>query len=281
MITIGCHLSISQGFYQAGLNAVSIGANTFQFFTRNPRGGKAKDIDRKDIEKLEQLMAAHQFGPLFAHAAYTMNLCSDKIATREFARMILRKDLERLKQLPESLYIFHPGSHVGQGIDEGIDLIVTALNEIITPETKNWVLLEGMSGKGSEVGGKLEELKAIIDGVTHNKRLGICLDSCHLFAAGYDVAGNLDGVLKEVDRIIGLEKIKAFHLNDSLVPFASQKDRHAMIGEGMLGLETIRNIINHPRLCSLPFNLETPNELAGYQKEIKLIKEMQENSRNA
>ncbi|MDW7672192.1 MAG: deoxyribonuclease IV [Bacillota bacterium] len=272
MLTIGCHLSISRGFYQAGLDAVSIGANSFQFFTRNPRGGKAKEINPSDIQKLERLMADHQFGPLLAHAAYTMNLASDKPATREFSRMVFRDDLERLKQLPESRYIFHPGSHVGQGIDLGTSLIIDALNELITPDVSSWILLEGMAGKGSEVGGTLEELKVIIEGVTHHQRLGICLDSCHLYSAGYNVAEDLDGVLEEVDKVIGLERLKAFHLNDSLVEFSSRKDRHATIGEGTLGIEAIAGIINHPLLRHLPFSLETPNELDVHKKEISRLK---------
>jgi len=273
MQTIGCHLSISKGFYQAGLDAVSIGANTFQFFTRNPRGGKAKAIDEKDVKQLRALMEAHQFGPLVAHGAYTMNLCSDKPETRAFSQMIFQDDLERLKQLPEAVYVFHPGSHVGQGSEAGIAMITEALNELLTPATENWVLLEGMAGKGSEVGSTFEELKAIIEGVTSNHRLGICLDSCHLYSAGYDIVNQLDDVLNQVDRLIGLDKLQAFHLNDSLVPFGSGKDRHATIGTGSLGMEALVNIMTHPRLCHLPFNLETPNELPGHQEEIRHLKE--------
>lgn len=272
MFTIGCHLSISQGFYRAGLDAVSIGANTFQFFTRNPRGGKAKEIDTEDINKLRELMEEKAFGPLVAHGAYTMNLCSDKPATRAFAKMIFKEDLERLSHLPHARYVFHPGSHVGQGAKQGVQLIVEALNELLPEHLNHWVLLEGMSGKGSEVGGTLEELKAIIDGVTHSKRLGICLDSCHLYAAGYDVVNDSDGVIRQVNDTVGLDKLQAFHLNDSMTDFASNKDRHEVIGEGSLGLKAIENIINHPALKHLPFNLETPNELEGYKEEIKMLK---------
>ncbi|MEN1759946.1 deoxyribonuclease IV [Anoxynatronum sibiricum] len=272
MITIGCHLSIAKGFYQAGLDAVSIGANTFQFFTRNPRGGKAKGIDEIDVKQLKTLMNTHQFGPLVAHGAYTMNLCSNKPETRAFSRMIFQDDLERLKQLPESVYVFHPGSHVDQGVETGIALIVESLNELLTSETENWILLEGMSGKGSEVGSAFEELKMIIDGVKNNRRLGICLDSCHLYSAGYDIVTDLDKVLDHADSLIGLERLKAFHLNDSLVPFNSRKDRHATIGEGSLGLEALVNVMTHPRLRHLPFNLETPNELPVHQEEIRKLK---------
>ena len=272
MLTIGCHLSISKGFYQAGLDAVSINANTFQFFTRNPRGGSAKAINPDDIHRLKELMRTHEFGPLLAHGSYTMNLCSGKEATRAFSRMVFQDDLKRLAMLPESMYIFHPGSHVGQGIETGMGMIVDALNECLPDDIEQWVLLEGMSGKGSEVGGRLEELRQIIEGVRFNQRLGICLDSCHLFSAGYDVVNHLDDVLEEVDRIVGLERLKAFHLNDSQTEMGSGKDRHAIIGEGTIGLDAIVRIIRHPRLASIPFSLETPNELAGHGKEIRLIR---------
>lgn len=272
MLTIGCHISITKGFYKAGQAAVEIGANTFQFFTRNPRGGKAKEIDSEDISKLKQLMIEHEFGPLFAHASYTMNLCSDKKATREFAKMIFQDDLKRLNQLPESVYIFHPGSHVGQGKEKGIQLIIQAMNESISEDTQATVLLEGMSGKGTEVGSSLEELDTIIKGVHHNEKVGICLDSCHLYSAGYDVVNNLDEVLEDVDRTVGLDRLKAFHLNDSKMEFASHKDRHEVIGEGTLGDQAIIRMINHPRLKEIPFNLETPNELDGYKKEIDFLR---------
>ncbi|CAK7081046.1 endonuclease IV [Tissierella sp. P1] len=272
MLNIGCHLSISKGFYNAALDAVSIGANTFQFFTRNPRGGKAKEIDMEDINKLKELMIEHKFVPLFAHGAYTMNLASDKEETREFANMILRDDLERLKLIPNTYYVFHPGSHVGQGSEKGIEFIVNALNEAIDEDNETIVLLEGMSGKGTEIGRNMEELKSIIDGVKNNKNIGICIDSCHLYSAGYDIVNNLDGVLEEIDKIIGIDRLKAVHLNDSKVEFGSNKDRHEVIGEGTIGLDAIINIINHPLLRNLPFNLETPNELDGYKKEIEMLR---------
>lgn len=272
MLNIGCHLSVSKGLYSAALDAISIGANTFQFFTRNPRGGKAKEIDMEDINKLKQIMEEYKFAPIFAHGAYTMNLASNKKETREFANMILKDDLERLKLIPNTYYIFHPGSHVGQGSEKGIELIVNALNEAIDENNNTIVLLEGMSGKGTEIGRSMEELKAIIDGVNYNENLGICIDSCHLYSSGYDIVNDLDGVLEEIDNIIGLDRVKAVHLNDSKVEFNSNKDRHEVIGEGTIGLEAIINIINHPLLRNLPFNLETPNELDGYKKEIEMLR---------
>ncbi|SHE74620.1 Endonuclease IV [Tissierella praeacuta DSM 18095] len=272
MLNIGCHLSVSKGLYSAALDAISIGANTFQFFTRNPRGGKAKEIDMEDINKLKQIMEEYKFAPIFAHGAYTMNLASNKKETREFANMILKDDLERLKLIPNTYYIFHPGSHVGQGSETGIELIVNALNEAIDENNNTIVLLEGMSGKGTEIGRSMEELKAIIDGVNYNENLGICIDSCHLYSSGYDIVNDLDGVLEEIDKIIGLDRVKAVHLNDSKVEFNSNKDRHEVIGKGTIGLEAIINIINHPLLKNLPFNLETPNELDGYKKEIEMLR---------
>lgn len=272
MLNIGCHLSISKGYYNAALEAVSIGANTFQFFTRNPRGGKAKEVDIEDINKLKELMNKYKFAPLFAHGAYTMNLCSDKEETREFANMILKDDLERLKIIPNTYYVFHPGSHVGQGSEKGIKFIVDALNNAIDENNDTVILLEGMSGKGTEIGRNMEELKSIIDGVKNNKNLGICIDTCHLYSAGYDVVNNLDGVLEEINKIIGINRVKAVHLNDSKVEFASNKDRHEVIGEGTIGFDAIINVINHPLLKDLPFNLETPNELDGYKKEIEILR---------
>ncbi len=272
MLNIGCHLSVSKGLYSAALDSISIGANTFQFFTRNPRGGKAKEIDMEDINKLKQVMEEYKFAPIFAHGAYTMNLASNKKETREFANMILKDDLERLKLIPNTYYIFHPGSHVGQGSETGIELIVNALNEAIDENNNTIVLLEGMSGKGTEIGRSMEELKAIIDGVNYNENLGICIDSCHLYSSGYDIVNDLDGVLEEIDKIIGLDRVKAVHLNDSKVDFNSNKDRHEVIGKGTIGLEAIINIINHPLLKNLPFNLETPNELDGYKKEIEMLR---------
>jgi deoxyribonuclease-4 len=272
MLKIGCHLSISKGYYKAGLEALSIGANTFQFFTRNPRGGSAKKIDHKDIEKFTKLFDDNGFAPLFAHAPYTMNLCSDKEDIRDFAKNVFKEDLERLSLLPESYYIFHPGSHVGQGVEKGIDYIVEAMNDAIKEDCETTVLLEGMSGKGTEIGGKLEELKQIIDGVKYNKNIGICIDSCHLYSAGYDVVNKLDGVIGDIDKVIGLDRLKAVHLNDSKMEFASNKDRHEVLGEGTLGKDAIVRIINHPQLRNLVFNLETPNELDGYKNEIVFLK---------
>lgn len=272
MLKIGCHMSISKGLYKAALDAISIGANTFQFFTRNPRGGKAKDLDIDELNKLRELMVENNFAPLFAHGSYTMNLASDKVQTREFAKMIFKDDLERLKLIPNTYYVFHPGSHVGQGSEKGIELIVDALNESIEENNDTIILLEGMSGKGTEIGRNMEELKAIIDGVKHNKNLGICIDSCHLYSAGYDIVNDLDGVLEEIDKTVGLDRLKAIHLNDSKVEFASNKDRHEVLGEGTIGLDAIINIINHPILKRLPFNLETPNEIDGYKKEIEILR---------
>ena len=272
MLNIGCHLSISNGFYKAAQNAVSIGANTFQFFTRNPRGGKAKELDPEDMRKLKEIMEEHDFAPLFAHGAYTMNLASKSEKTREFGKMILKDDLIRVKEISNTYYIFHPGSHVGQGSDKGIELIIEALNEAIDEDNDTIILLEGMSGKGTEIGRNMEELKAIIDGVKHNDNLGICIDSCHLYSSGYDIVNDLDGVLEEIDRVVGLDRLKAVHLNDSKVEFGSNKDRHEVIGKGTIGKDAIINMITPPKLRELPFNLETPNELEGYEKEIRMLR---------
>jgi len=272
MLNIGCHLSISKGFYFAGKQAAEIGANTFQYFTRNPRGGGRRELDQEDVKKLHNLVSEYKFAPLFAHAPYTMNLCSDKEEVRTFAKNVLKQDIERLKYLPKSYYIFHPGSHVGQGADCGIDYIVKALNEVIDEDNDITVLLEGMSGKGSEVGKNFEELKAIIDGVKYNKKLGVCLDTCHLHSAGYDIVNDLDKVLDEIDKLIGFDRVLGVHLNDNKNSLASFKDRHEVIGEGSIGLESIIKFINHPRIKNLTFNLETPNELDGYKREIELLR---------
>ena len=273
MLHIGCHLPISDGFYKTAKLAFSIGANTFQYFTRNPRGGKAKMIDLEDVNKAKSFLAEKDFGVLLAHASYTMNLSSNKEPTRRFAMDLLTDDLERLKALPESLYIFHPGSHVGQGVEKGIDFITEALNEAIKVNPKQMILLEGMSGKGTEIGSRFEELKAIIDGIKENGNLGICLDTCHLYSAGYDIVGNLEGVLEAFDKIIGLDKLKAIHLNDSKMPFDSHKDRHEIIGKGELGLDAIVNVMTHPKLKHLPFSLETPGEPEEHANEIHEIKD--------
>ncbi|MCT4660647.1 MAG: deoxyribonuclease IV [Tissierellales bacterium] len=272
LLNIGCHLSVAKGFYKAGLQACEIGANTFQFFTRNPRGGKAKALDTEDIDKLKVLMREHQFSNLCAHASYTMNLCSNNEDTRDFAKQLFRDDLKRLKQLPRSYYIFHPGSHVKQGSEKGIEYIISALNEILLEDTETYILLETMAGKGSEVGRNLNEIKNIIDGVKYNKQLGVCLDTCHLYSSGYDLKNNLNGVVSEIDKIVGLEKVKAMHLNDSKTEFASFKDRHEKLGEGSLGWDTIESIVNHTAFENIVFNLETPNELEGYKREIEIVR---------
>lgn len=272
MFKIGCHLSASKGFAHMGKEALSIGANTFQFFTRNPRGGKAKDIDENDVKAFLELAKENNFAKILAHAPYTLNACSADAGIREFAFNTMKDDLERMEYVPGNLYNFHPGSHVGQGIETGIEQIADMLNRILTPETTTTVLLETMAGKGSEVGSKFEELRAIMDKVELSDKLGVCLDTCHVNDAGYDVVNNLDGVLEEFDRVIGIDKLCAIHINDSKNPFASHKDRHEKIGEGSIGTDAFEKIINHPKLKELPFLLETPNELDGYAKEIELLK---------
>ncbi|OQX17772.1 MAG: endonuclease IV [Desulfobulbaceae bacterium A2] len=275
MLHIGCHLSISQGFLAMGRTALAIGADTLQFFTRNPRGSKAKDIDPADLAAFLDLAATQHFAPLLAHAPYTLNPCSAEEKTRHFARETMQDDLarlERLKRLPGTLYNFHPGSHVGQGTEEGIRLITAQLNTLLTPDQNTTVLLETMAGKGSEVGGSFEELRRILDGVVLAEKIGVCLDTCHVHDAGYDIVGDLDGVLAEFDRVIGLERLRAIHLNDSMHPCGSRKDRHARIGEGHIGLAALTRVINHPHLRHLPFLLETPNDLDGYAGEIALLR---------
>jgi deoxyribonuclease-4 len=273
MLIIGPHLSIAAGFTRAGQEAVKIEANTFQFFTRNPRGGKAKALDLKDVAGLRQIIETQGFGPLLAHAPYTLNMCSAKPETREFARMVFKEDLLRLEELPCELYNFHPGSHTGQGVAEGITAIVEILNAEMWADQKATVVLETMSGKGTEIGRNFEELKMIIDQVVLPEKMGICLDTCHVYSGGYDIAGNLDGVLADFDRIIGLDYLKCLHLNDSMMPFNSNKDRHEKIGLGTLGIETFQQIVTHPQLKDLPFFLETPQQdTLDYQKEIALLR---------
>ena len=272
MLYIGCHLSSSKGYLNMGETAKSIGANTFQFFTRNPRGGSAKPIDKNDTDAFLKFQKANDFGKILAHAPYTLNPCSDKKETRDFAFMVFKDDLERMEYTPGQLYNFHPGSHVGQGIDTGIELICDILNRVMFKEQTTTVLLETMSGKGSEVGSKFQELKRIIDNTILNEKLGVCLDTCHVFDAGYDILNDLDGVLNEFDNIVGLSRLKAIHINDSMNPFSSHKDRHQKIGEGYLGIEAFKNLINHPKLKNIPLYLETPNEIDGYKKEIELLK---------
>ena len=271
---IGCHLSASKGFLAMGKTAVEIGANTFQFFTRNPRGGTAKPLDEKDISAFLAFAKEHNIDVILAHAPYTLNICSADAGIREFAKNTFIDDIKRMEAVPNNLYNFHPGSHVGQGADVGIDMIATALNEILYPEMTTTVLLETMAGKGSEVGRNFQEIKAIIDKVTLSDKLGVCLDTCHVYDAGYDIVGNLDGVLKEFDEIIGLSKLRAIHINDSKNPFESHKDRHEVIGGGSIGNEAFSKIINHPDLRDLPFYLETPNELDGYKEEIAFLKSL-------
>jgi len=276
MFKIGCHLSSSDGYLAMGKTAVSIDANVFQFFTRNPRGGAVKPLDLEDIAAYNAFARENGIAEILAHAPYTLNPCSDKAHLRKFARDTMADDIRRLEHVDRAMYNFHPGSHVGQGTEAGIEMIAAALNEVLFPEQKTLVLLETMAGKGSEVGGRFEEIRAIIDKVMLADKLGVCLDTCHVYDAGYDIVGDLDGVLAEFDRVIGLERLKAIHINDSKNPFGSHKDRHETIGNGALGLEALKAVINHPRLRNLPFYLETPNELEGYRQEIALLRGLYE-----
>ena len=271
---IGCHLSFAKGYESMGVQALEIGANAFQYFSRNPRGGAAKEFDKSDAGKLLDIAARNGFAPFLVHAPYTFNPCSADAGLRDFARKAMCEDLLRQQNLPGSYYNFHPGSHVGQGAEKGISMIAELLNEILLPEQSCVVLLETMSGKGSEVGASFGEIAEIMERVKMNRKLGVCLDTCHVYSAGYDIVRNLDGVLEEFDSKIGLERLKAVHLNDSMTPFNSRKDRHAKIGEGTIGLDAIERIINHPKLSSLPFYLETPNELSGYAREIALLRSL-------
>lgn len=272
MFKIGCHLSSSKGYLAMGKQAVEIGANTFQFFTRNPRGGTAKSIDEKDIADYLKFSKENGLHPILAHAPYTLNACSPKSNLRAFAKATMTDDLRRLEYIPGSYYNFHPGSHVDQGVETGINYIAEMLNEVIKPEQSTTVLLETMGGKGSEIGSSFEEIRTIIDRVDHKERIGVCLDTCHVFDAGYDIVNDLDGVLTEFDKIIGLDRLKAIHINDSKNTLGSRKDRHAKIGEGNIGMEAFARIINHPVLRELPFYLETPNDVLGYAKEIAVLK---------
>lgn len=278
MLHIGCHLSSAKGYAHMGKEALDIGADAFQFFTRNPRGGKARPVDMEDAAALRALAKEHRFAPLLGHAPYTLNACAADARVREFAHMAMRDDLATLETcLPGALYNFHPGCHVGQGTDAGIDLIVDLLRRILRPGQTTRVLLETMSGKGSEIGGCFEEIGRILREVDMPEHTGVCLDTCHVYSAGYDIVNDLDGVLTRFDAAIGLGKLYAVHLNDSLTPFASRKDRHARIGEGSLGLAGIVRCINHPCLKHLPFYLETPNELPGYAAEIRLLRDAWKN----
>ena len=271
MLSIGCHLSCSNGYLAMGRQAVQIGANTFQFFTRNPRGGSVKPFDAEDAQALNSLMAEHGFAPVLAHAPYTLNACAADEKIRSFARRTMREDLERLAHIPGAMLNFHPGSHVKQGMETGVRLIAEMLDEVYTDELPTRVLLETMAGKGSEVGGRFEELRAIMEASRTGDRLGVCLDTCHVFDGGYDIVGCLEDVLAEFDRVIGLDRLCAVHLNDSKNPMGSRKDRHEKIGQGSIGLAAMERIVNHPKLRSLPFYLETPNEIDGYAREIALL----------
>ena len=273
MLKIGCHLSSSKGYLAMGKEAVKIGANTFQFFTRNPRGGKAKDLDLEDVAAYRAFAKEQGLFSILAHAPYTLNACAADEGLRTFAKETMADDLSRLEHLPGSMYNFHPGSHVKQGAEVGIALIAQALNEVLRPEQSTTVLLETMAGKGSEVGRSFEELRAILEQVELSDKLGVCLDTCHVSDGGYDLVNDLDGVLAEFDKVIGLSRLKAIHLNDSMNPLGSHKDRHQKLGEGALGLEALTRVVNHPALRDLPFYLETPNDLDGYAKEIALMKE--------
>lgn len=272
---IGCHLTISKGFAAMGQEAVRLGGNTAQFFTRNPRGGKAKDIDPADIAGLRDIMEEHRFGPLIAHAPYTINPCAAKPETLEFARITMADDLRRLDFLPGTLYNFHPGSHVGQGAEAAVEKIAETLNLVLYPEMQTTVLLETMAGKGTEMGSSFQELRAILDRIALSDRVGVCLDTCHVSDAGYDIIGDLDGVLEEFDRVVGLDRLRALHLNDSMNPPGSHKDRHERLGKGFLGMDTFRHIMTHPLLRSLPKVLETPNDTHGYAEEIALLHTME------
>ena len=275
MLRIGCHLSSSKGFLHMGKEAVQIGANTFQFFTRNPRGSKAKEIDEKDVQAYHKFAEEHGISRILAHAPYTLNPCSKDAHTRECALMTMEDDLKRMEYVPGNCYNFHPGSHVGQGAEEGIRLIADTLNQILKKEQHTTVLLETMAGKGTEVGRSFEEIRAILDKIDLKDHMGVCLDTCHVYDAGYDIVNHLDQVLEEFDAVIGLECLKAIHMNDSKNPFASHKDRHEKIGEGSLGTETFRQMVNHPLLAGIPIYLETPNELDGYARAIQMLRDME------
>lgn len=272
MLYIGCHLSTSKGYLAMGKQAVEIGANTFAFFTRNPRGGSAKAIDPEDVRDFRAFASEHGFGKLVAHAPYTLNACAADENIRRFAREAMADDLIRMEETPHNYYNFHPGSHVKQGTEVGIELIADCLNSVLTKAQTTTVLLETMAGKGSEVGRSFEELRAVIDRTELNEKLGVCLDTCHVWDGGYDIVNDLDGVLEEFDRVIGLERLKALHLNDSMNPLGAHKDRHAKIGEGCIGADALIRVINHPKLKGLPVILETPNDIEGYAKEIAFLR---------
>lgn len=270
---IGNHLAASKGYAAMGKNALELGANTFAFFTRNPRGGKAKKMDEADVEKFLNLAKENGFGKIVAHAPYTMNLCAAKEDIRAFSKNMFVDDMQRMEYTPGNYYNFHPGSHVGQGVEAGIEMIAEVMNDVLTPEQNTTVLLETMAGKGSEVGGKFEELRAILDRIHLPEKVGVCFDTCHVWDAGYDIVDHLDEVLAEFDRVIGLDRLYAVHFNDSLNERGSHKDRHAKIGEGQIGAKALERVVKHPLLAGRPFILETPNDDAGYQREIALVRE--------
>ena len=273
MLTLGCHLSASKGYLHMGREAAELGGNTFQFFTRNPRGGNAKELDLKDVAAFQAFARAHGIPVILAHAPYTLNGCSADEKVRDFAVRTMADDLRRMEATPGNLYNFHPGSHVGQGVETGISFIAEMLNTVLNPDMTTTVLLETMAGKGSEVGSRFEELREIIDRTEHREKLGVCLDTCHVNDAGYDIVHDLDGVLTQFDKVIGLERLKAVHVNDSKNPLGAHKDRHEKIGEGTLGVDAIVRVMTHPALREKPFYLETPNDLAGYAHEIALLRE--------
>ncbi len=273
-LTIGSHISSAGGYEAMGKRAVKMNANTFAFFTRNPRGGKAKEIQQEDVERYKEISRQHEFGKIVAHAPYTMNACAAKEDLREFAKNILTDDLKRMDYIPGNYYNFHPGSHVGQGVQTGIEKIAQVLNAVLKPEWNTTVLLETMAGKGTEVGRNFEEIRQIMDLVECREKLGVCMDTCHLWDGGYDIVGDLDGVVEEFDRVIGLEHLKAVHLNDSKNPLGSHKDRHEKIGEGHIGLDALAAVVQHPKLRHLPFILETPNDEAGWAEEIRTLRDI-------
>ena len=273
MFTIGAHVSIAKGFKKAAQISVGIGANTFQFFSRNPRGGNAKEFNEKDMVAFQKIREENNFRKLLAHAPYTMNLAAANEDTYEFAKMVIREDVKRMDSIGVEYICFHPGSHVGSGVEEGTRKIIEGLNQAITGDENITVLLETMSGKGTEIGRSFEEIRAIIDGVEHNERMGVCMDTCHIFSAGYDIVNDLDGVLDEFDRVIGLDRLKTIHLNDSMMPFGKNKDRHAGIGEGEIGMKALLEVVNHPKLRDIPFFLETPYDDEGHGREIAMLKE--------
>lgn len=277
MLNIGCHLTVSKGYEYMGKRILELQGNTFQYFSRNPRGGSVKALDYEDIKGLEGIMAESYFAPILAHAPYTLNMAAAREETFDFAKRAFREDLERLEELPCSMYNFHPGSPTEKGKEWGLERIIRGLNEVVFKEATTTILFEVMAGKGSELGSSFEEIKYLLDNVDHKEKYGVCLDTCHLYESGYDIVNDLEGVLGEFEELIGLEKVKAIHLNDSKNPLGARKDRHEKIGEGTIGLGCILNIVTHPRLKDKPFFLETPNEEEGYMREILMIKEMIEN----